>query len=416
MRIKCLGGFREVGRNAVLIESNEKTVLDYGIKVETGEAPLPAEKVDNVILGHAHLDHCGAIPSLFENSKPKVFSTIATFKQAHLLLKDSLKIARIKGFERHYSRHHIEIMKGYENLVTYGQQVETEKSVIEAYDAGHIPGSMLTILETQRKRILYTSDFKLAKTRLLNGANIKPIKDIDVLIMESTYASREHPDRKETEKKLFQVISDTIANDGIALIPVFAVGRAAEIIMVLDEMKIDFPIYLDGMAREATEVALNYPEFIRDPKALRKAMEDVKHIHDTEERSKIVKKPCVIVTTGGMMEGGPVVHYMKYLYNSPQSSIVFVGFCPPKTAGRYLLDTGRFVNAELDLKVKMNIQHLDFSAHADRKELFEIVKRASPGKIICLHGDNCERFAKELQGRGYDAVAPKIGDILNISI
>src|SRR5437867_10572324 len=80
MRIKCLGGFREVGRNAVLIESNEKSVLDYGIKVETGEAPLPAEKVDNVILGHAHLDHSGAIPSLFENSKPRVFATIATFK------------------------------------------------------------------------------------------------------------------------------------------------------------------------------------------------------------------------------------------------------------------------------------------------------------------------------------------------
>ncbi len=101
------------------------------------------------------------------------------------------------------------------------------------------------------------------------------------------------------------------------------------------------------------------------------------------------------------MEGGPVIHYMKYLYNNEQSSITFTGFCVPKTAARYLLDTGRFVNEELDFKVKMNINNLDFSAHAGRSDLFKIVEKASPEKVICMHGDSCERFAKELKSRGF---------------
>jgi putative mRNA 3-end processing factor len=414
MQIKCLGGFREVGRNAVLLEGKENLLLDYGLKVETGEPPLSVSKLDNVILCHAHLDHSGAVPSLFRNFKPKLFSTISSFDQAHLLLKDSLKIARMKGFERLYSRHHIEIMNKSENLVTYGQQFETQKSMIDFIDAGHIPGSAMPLIETENKRILYTSDFKLEPTRLLNGADIESVKNVDVLIMESTYASREHPDRKEMEKKLFDIISGTVANDGIALVPVFAVGRAAELIMVLDRFKADFPIYLDGMAREATEIALKYPEFIRDPKALKKAMQDVKQVYDNDMRNKIVKKPCCIVTTSGLMEGGPVIHYMKYLYANPQSSITFTGFCVPKTAARYLLDTGRFVNEELDLKVKMVINHLDFSAHAGRSDLFKMVEKASPEKVICMHGDSCERFAKELKSRGFDAVAPKIGDAISV--
>jgi len=410
-----LGGFREVGRNAILLESKmENIMLDFGVKVETGEAPLFVKKVDNVILAHAHLDHVGASPSLLENSKPDIFGTIATFEQADLLLKDSLKVARIKGFERIYSRHHIEMMKKFEKLVTYGQQFEIKNFPVEVYDAGHIPGSAMFVIEIEGKRVLYTSDFKLQPTRLLNGADIKNIKDIDIMITESTYANREHQDRRETEKKFFEYIRETILNGGIALIPVFAIGRSSEILLTIDRMKVDFPIYLDGMAKDANEIALKYPEFIKDPKALEKALEDVKFIYSNEERRKIVKEPCVIVTSSGMIEGGPSVQYMKYLYNNPQSSIIFVGFCIPRTAGRYLLDTGRFVNEQLDLKVKMNIYNLDFSAHAGRSDLFNFVRKVNPEKVICLHGDHCERFAKELKSRGFDASAPHNGDIIEV--
>ncbi|MEM5778145.1 MAG: MBL fold metallo-hydrolase [Candidatus Aenigmatarchaeota archaeon] len=413
MKIRCLGGFREVGRNAVLIESKEKILFDYGVRVETNEIPKPVENVDNIILGHAHLDHCGCLPMLYRKFKVPVFSTIATFEQAHLLLKDSLKVGKIKGFAKHFGESDIEKMKRSEVRITYGQRIDAENFSLDIFDAGHIPGSICPLMEMDKKRILYVSDFNLNPTRLLNGARIDA-KDVDILILESTYSNRNHPNRKETEKKFFEAIESTIANEGIAVIPSFAVARAAEVLMILDSFKPNFPVYLDGMAKEATQIALKYPEFIRDYKALKKALEDVKLIYSNDERRKIIKEPCAIVTSSGELEGGPSVMYIKYLYNNPESSIIFTGFLIPRTAARYLVDTGRFVTEGFDLKIKMGIYTFNFSAHSDRNNLFDFVNKIKPEKIICLHGDYCERFAQELRGRGFDAIAPKNGDIIEI--
>jgi putative mRNA 3-end processing factor len=409
MKIRCLGGFREVGRNAVLIEGKESILFDYGVKVETNEIPKPVEKVDNIILGHAHLDHCGSIPILYRKFKVPIYSTIATFDQAHLLLKDSLKIARIREFVKHFGQSDIETMKKNEARITYGQRIEAENFSLDVFDAGHIPGSTAPLIEMDGKRILYVSDFNTNPTRLLNGARIDA-NNVDTLILESTYSNRNHPDRKETEKKFFEAIQGTISNEGVAVLPCFAVGRAAEILMILDSFKANFPIYLDGMAKEATEIALKYPEFIKDPKALKKALDDVKLIYSNDERKKIVKEPCAIVTSSGMLEGGPSVMYIKYLYDNIESSIIFTGFILPRTAGRYLVDTGRFVTEGFDLKIKMGIHTFDFSAHSSRDNLFDFVNKIRPEKVICLHGDYCERFATELRGRGFDAIAPKNDD------
>jgi len=413
MKIRCLGGFREVGKNAVLIEGRENILLDYGIKVETGEPPIKAGKVDGIILAHAHLDHVGSCPSLFKKSKPNIFSTITSFELGHLLLRDSLKIARYRNLKKYFDKKDIEKMKKREVRVTYGQRFETQNYSFEVYDAGHIPGSFCPLLEINNKRILYTSDFNTNSTRLLNGAKID-VKDIDILIMESTYSNRDHSPRRETEKKFFEAVEGTIANEGIAVMPCFAVGRSAEILMILNSFKPNFPIYLDGMSKIATEITLNYPEFLRNAKALRKALNNVTMIYSDDERKKIVKKPCAIVTSSGMLEGGPSVRYVKSLYNSPESSIIFTGFLIPKTAGRYLVDTGRFVTEGFDLKIKMGIHKFDFSAHVGRSDLFNFVNKIRPEKIICLHGDYCERFATELRGRGFDTIAPKNGDIIDI--
>jgi putative mRNA 3-end processing factor len=413
MKIKCLGGCREVGRNAFLIEGKDNVLFDYGVKVESNEIPKPAEKVDNIILGHGHLDHCGSIPILYRKFKIPIFSTAATFDQAHLLLKDSLKIARIKEFVKHFGESDIEKMKKNEVRTTYGQRIDGENFSMDVFDAGHIPGSMAPLIEMKGKRILYVSDFNVNPTRLLNGARIDA-KNVDVLLLESTYSNRNHPDRRETEKKFFETIEATIANEGVAVLPCFAVGRAAEVLMILDSFKANFPIYLDGMAKEATEIALKYPELIKNPEALRKAVEDVKPIYSNDERKKIVKEPCAIVTSSGMLEGGPSVMYIKYLYDNIESSIIFTGFIIPRTAGRYLVDTGRFVTEGFDLKIKMGIHTFDFSAHSGRDDLFEFVNKIKPEKVVCIHGDNCERFATELRGRGFDAIAPKIGDIIDI--
>lgn len=411
MKFKALGGFGEVGRNGVLIDPNgEEIVFDYGLNVEEGTPPIKVQP-KSVFVSHAHLDHIGSVPSLFFSGTPSIFSTVSTFDLGELILKDSIKVAKANGKSPLFGDKQLELMKMNQHRVTYGQQFEVGKALVDVIDAGHIPGSCMFLVKLFKKNILYTGDLKLKPTQLLAGARIENLEKVDVLFTESTYSNRLHPDRAETERKLIEAVEDTIGNGGIAIIPSFAVGRAAEVAMILDRIAGSIPVYLDGMAREATDIALRYPEFLRDPAALKKALEDVYPLYTEEERAEALKKPCAIITTGGCVDGGPSASYIKKLYNRPECSLIFVGFQIPETAGKVLQDTGRFVQNGFDQKVKMKTEFLDFSAHADRGELLEFIKKVTPEKIFVMHGDQCENFAAELNGMGFDSAAPKNGDI-----
>ncbi len=408
MKVECLGGCREVGRSAFVLDTGEERILlDYGSKVETGEIPLKAKNIDGMLLSHTHLDHVGAAPLLKDVD---IYATAATFDQANLLLEDAIKVAKKKNMPVRYSKRDIRKMKRI--IVTYGQQFEIGNSVIDVFDAGHVPGSAGFLIEND-KRVFYTGDFKISETRLLKGARFD-VKDIDLLITESTYAYKEHPPREAVEKKLIDIIEETIARDGNVLIPAFAIGRAAEILLVLHSYKIKYPIYLDGMAKEATEIIMRYPELLKDPKALKKILERVVPLYTAQDRKMALKGPSIIVTTAGMLSGGPVLFFLKKLRNREDSSLVFTGFQVPGTPGRTLLETGIFENENVSYKVKMQIKYLDFSAHASRSELLEFIEKTNPEKIMVVHGDSCEEFSMELERRGFEAFAPKIGDVIEI--
>jgi len=415
VKITCLGGFQEVGRNAVLIEGKtEKILFEYGFRIEGGLAPLPLKiKPTAMFLTHGHLDHLGSIPILYKDWNFPIYGTAPTKDNAELLLKDSLKIARINKTPREFSNSHVIKMLNNWHNVKYNEKVRIGKSTVEVYDAGHVPGSAMFILNMDGKRILYTGDFKLDSTRTVDGAKID-LGKVDVVLMETTYSSREQIQRSEAEKELKEIIHQTIDKNGIAVLPTFAL-RASEILMVLNKQKINAPIYLDGMAKEATEIALRYPNFLRNSIELKKSLEKVHKIKVHTERTKILGKPCVIVTTGGCMDGGPIVHYLKHLYARKDCSLILTGFQIPKTAGRYLVDTGRYVTTEFDFKLGMQLYQLSFSGHADRSELLRFVKKIRPNKVICMHGDQCSRFATELKGRyNVEALAPKPGDVLTL--
>jgi len=415
MKIHCLGGCREVGGNAFLIDDKEQILLEFGMVVEEQRMPIMPKKVDMCLLAHAHLDHCGSVPTLSRLGQfPPVYATSATFDQSYLVLNDSMKVARLKGKEPNYTKNDVKKMAQNEIRVDYNEKLQIDSGSIEIHDAGHIAGSTMFVVETGGKRILYTSDFGMTDSRLVSGADLNKIKDIDILMIESTYASRDHPDRKQTEKEFLETVVNTIENGGIALIPAFAIGRSAEILMVLDSIKHDFPVYLDGMAKTATNITMDYPEFLRDPRALQRAINNTTFIKRNEQRKQIIKEPCAIVTTGGCLDGGPAAMFMNYLWNRPDSSLLFTGYQIPRTAGRYLIDTGRYVNEEVDFKVKMNMKQFDFSGHAGRSQLFDVVKKLRPPEVICMHGDHCQRFATEISGRfeGTTAIAPKLGEVL----
>lgn len=416
LKIHVLGGGREVGCNAFLVEGSDRNVmLDFGVDVSHNRPPImPSIKVDDLFLCHGHLDHVGSAAELYRKTKCNVYGTAATRDQTRLLLRDSLKLARIKGLQKNFTASDASNLDKNWKRIKYGQTIKLSKNAkATVFNAGHIPGSAGILLEIDGKKILYTSDFKTEPTRLVDGANMD-IKGLDVLIMENTYSNRDHPKRAEIEKEFFDTVKKTVEQGGTALIPSFAI-RAPELLLVLDKFKPNFPIYLDGMAKAATDIAVDNKDSVSDPKALKKAVQNVTFIHSHEFRKLALKKPAAIVSTGGCLDGGPAVHYIRHIYSNENSSLILTGFQIPGTTGRYLVDTGRFVNEELDLKLKMPMYHFDFSAHAGRTELLKFVQKLRPQKILCIHGDHSQRFATELKGRfSADAIAPKNGDIVKV--
>lgn len=413
-RLSFLGGFREVGRSAVLVDTGtEKILLDYGNKINVKPTEYPKEvngKLDAVLLTHSHLDHCGAIPIIYhQGQKCSFYGTEINKPMSKMLLFDSWKISMYEGEEEKYTKKDIKIALKHFKPVQYRKPFKIGKTRITFFDAGHIPGSAMILLETSSKRILYTGDFMLSDSRLVKGADMK-IPNSDVLITESTYSDREHSDRLKEERKMIETINETVANNGIALISCFAIARTQEVILTLDEYEVKGNIYLDGMSMKATRIIDSYPQLQREYNQVKKALNrlNVRFITNPSIRKKAIKRPSIIITTSGMLTGGPVASYIEKLYDRDDSTLILTGFQVPGTEGALLLKTGRYIHQDLDLKMDMSVRKFDFSSHAPRSELFQFARQINPEKIFCVHGDNTIRFAKELRHEyGFDAISPK---------
>ncbi len=410
IEIRFLGGCGEVGKLGMLIDTGvEKFLWEYGIKVQTGEKPIePSVNLDGIFVSHAHLDHSGLLPKLYRlGYDGPLYSDPATLDLLSILLRDSLKIQKRSGEPLDYLLVDIKNLERNTRFLRANEKEDFVTSSVEFHSAGHIPGSVMVLLESGGKRILFTGDVKFIDTQLMEGAQTK-FKGIDVLISESTYSYTNHPERKSLEESLKKIVQETVYGGGICVIPAFAVGRTQELLLILHELGI--PIYLDGMGIRATESILRHPKSVKNHKKLEKAFSFARKIKNARERERVIERPCVILTTAGMLNGGPVVYYISMLHERPDCSLVLTGYQVPGTAGRTLLDTGKFTNGEIEVKPKMRMEFLDFSAHTDHDHLIDFYKKVKPKKILIVHGEKTEEFAKELRKLGFDAHAPKNGD------
>lgn len=410
VKLEFLGALSFVGCSAILVDTGKgKFVLDYGTKLQEipPKFPLPIQgKVDAVLLSHCHLDHSGAVPMFHANGNSiPVYAQDVTKHLCELLWMDSIKISREEGIELPFTKH--DVVKTIDSFkaVKFRQPFNLKGAKVTFFDAGHIPGSSMPFIDSGGKTILYTGDFKTVDSRLLKKAD-SDLPDVDVLITESTYGYRDHPDRKTQEKQLVEAIRNTLAVDGVCLVAGFAVGRLDELLLVLDSYGIDYPVYVDGMAKKAITIINRHKNLMKEPNALDKALKKVEYVNDERKRRKIIRQPCVILTTSGMLSGGPIVYYIKKLYDNRDCSLVLSGFQVEGTPGKVLLETGKFINKEMNLDMKMFVKRLDFSAHLGRTDLFDFIEKVSPEKVFCVHGDHTEEFATELKEKGWDATAP----------
>ncbi len=400
MKIDFLGGTKEVGRSAVLVEQDKKrTLLDYGIRVDKNPGlPLPVQGfADEVVLSHAHLDHSGAIPLLYKVTGPKTYMTPPTLPVIDLLIKDSIKIREMEGLEKIFTKQHLKRMLRNTVKVPYSRKKEIGKETsIKFENAGHILGASTIRMDTLEGNILYTGDFKLNETALHEPSYdySEEKDDIDILITEATYGDEEHPPREQIEKDFYESVQETVKNGGIALIPAFAVGRAQEVITVLEQYGFNGKIWLDGMSTDAADIMLNYPEYINRFDDFYEGMKRSKWIKDHGERFEALEEPGAIVTTAGMLGGGPIIHYLTELKKKERKGderehgIYLTGYQPEDTPGRKLLETGRFTHDNYDMDLSnFEIEFYDFSAHSDKHKLREFAEKIEPEVTFIIHGD-----------------------------
>ncbi len=426
VRLSSLGGFRQVGRSCLLLQTEESNILmDCGINpsAESGStdnfpylnAPeLDLRDLDAVILGHAHMDHSGMIPYLYKMGYDgPLYCTKPTRDLMIMNTLDYIGIAHSEGAEAPYDSSAIK--QAVKRTITpdLGEVTDITPDVrLTLKNAGHILGSALVHLHVGEglHNVLYTGDYNYDESEMLRPADTN-FQRVETMITESTYGGRDDKQqpREEAQKKFLSKMKQTLNKGGKVIVPVFAIGRSQEILgMLADELDrdyFDYPVYMDGMINDANALHTAYPEFL-SKKVQKKIMkeedspflkEQLHAIGSHNERKEAMDSgPAVILTTSGMVTGGPVMSYLENLASDPDNSMIFVGYQAEGTLGRKI-QNGRSpieVNGKT-VEVNMDVETVSgFSAHSDRQQIINFCRnlRSSPNRVLTNHGEEKKCF------------------------
>jgi len=408
MDVQFLGGAGEVGRSAILV--NDRLLLDYGVKTATPmQYPVGDIDPEAVVVSHGHLDHAGAVPTLLSGDRrPEIHWTPPTAALTRILARDTLKLHG-GTMQCPFTEPHVARLGEVEQRHGYRESFQAAGHEITFYNAGHIPGSAHVLVDDGETRLLYTADFHTDDTRLLSGSTARP--PADVVLCESTYANVDHEPRATVEERFAETTRTTLWEGGTVVVPAFGIGRTQELLMVCAAHDLD--CYVDGMGVEVLAMLRGYPDFLRDSDALDRAARHAREVTGRDgQRKRIAEQNTVIVTTSGMLSGGPAMTYIPEIRTDPTNRISLTGYQVEGTPGRELLETGR---CELNGGVRpvaAQTKLFDFSAHADDAGLRSFLASYDDARVLVNHGDDCERFAAELREDGVDASAPGVGDRL----
>ncbi len=450
VRITALGGVQEVGRSAFLLRTRESSVLlDCGINPGSSkpfevfprfdDPGFELDSLDAVVISHAHLDHCGLVPFLYKYGYDgPVYCSAPTSNLMTLLQLDYLDVANKQGITPYYDQKDVRECVLHTNPSRYGVVTDIAPDIrLTLHNAGHILGSSMVHLHIGEglHNVVYTGDYKYARTMLLEAAATE-FPRVETVITESTYGGPDDvmPSRVEAEEHLTAVANETLERKGKVLIPVPAVGRAQEIMLILDGymrrglMK-EAPVFIEGMISEATAIHTAFPEYLG-----REVRQSILHdginpfqsdyftiVEHPNVRQEIIEgEPCIIMATSGMLEGGPVIEYFKSLAEDEKNTAIFVSYQIEGTLGRRVqkgLNEATLMSSDgkMDVvKVKLHVDSIEgFSGHSDRRQIINYVThlKSKPERVAVCHGEkaNCLSIANFLQRRcEIEAFAPAL--------
>jgi KH/beta-lactamase-domain protein len=419
IRIVGLGGWREVGRSSILVETpKSKVLVDCGIKAgATNSEVYPIfntkefdyNELDAIIVSHSHLDHLGAVPMLYEYGYDgPLYLSVPTLDLATLLWFDYIDVMQKNTTNPLFTARGIKEAVKHAITLEYGEVSDVAPDVrLTLNNAGHVLGSSTIHLHIGEglHNILYAADLKYGRTTLLDPA-FTNFQRVETLIIESTYggADDNFPPRMQVERDLMEIINKTMERNGICLIPAFAVERAQEVMAILVENNFQYPIYLDGMIWDANGIFSAYPEYFgRNMQRNFFSGNDpftnpiFKRITTQQEREKVWdNRPCVIVSSSGMLVGGPVITHLQNLAEDSRSTLLFTGYQGEGTMGRRIQKGWKEIPFKVEngktipLTLNMEVQTIDgLSGHSSRNELLSFVNRLAshPDRVICVHGE-----------------------------
>jgi putative mRNA 3-end processing factor len=405
--IKFLGGAEEVGKVGMLLETrNHRVIFDYGFNAEDPpNYPIFAnEPIDFAFLTHAHLDHSGMMPYLTKGDT-EFFGTPLTSEIATLLHEDSLKIAKLEGYSHPYGKKSVRLFRSRYHNVKVNQTITLQDISIDVKYAGHIPGAVMYLV-TGNKTLLFTGDINYIDTDLVYKCDTPRA---DILVVEATYAGRNHPDRKETERLFVEEVRNTIETGGKVVIPSFAVGRTQEVLISLNMLNGKYNIWLDGMGKKINQIYTQFRQYIKNFSGLKKAMLNINVVNNRYDRERAMMEGDIIVTTSGMLDGGPVEYYLSNIKDDPKSAVYLTGFQVPHSNGRRLFEQGIVDLYGLMVQPQFKVKMFNFSAHIDHNNLVRFIREVNPEKVILMHTDNREPIMQELKGE-YNFIVPKNGE------
>jgi len=425
--LHTLGGFGQVGRSSMLLTTSESKILvDCGInpgaRLPMDSYPrldsldITLDELDAVVIGHAHLDHTGFLPALCKYGyKGPIYCSEPTLPMMNLIQLDAIKVAAAQGRTPIYAERDVKQVMRQTITLPYGTVTDISPDIkLVLANAGHILGSALCHFHIGNgdHNFVYSGDIKFGKSILFEAASWN-FPRVETLLIESTYGLREdvQPTRQQVESSFINAVNNTLADGGKVLIPIPAVGRAQEIMMVIDHyMKsgemVEAPVFTEGMISEASAIHESYPEYLaRELKQKILETDDnpfdseyftnIEHA-DAREEPMRENSPCIILATSGMLEGGPVLEYFKNIAPDKKNKVLFVSYQVNGTMGRRVLDgskqcsmLGKEGKVEV-VSVNCGVEKLDgFSGHSDYNQLMSFVQKLRPKlrRVLVNHGE-----------------------------